>query len=210
MAAGHNAGEASKAYRLRKAKQAGQVLKPIDALWLDDYEANHPIPGTPTNGKSKHFGASRSGRKVSFELQEAAEAVGTGSSDAAMMAAAALQERAAGERLDSLTINALKVYEKCVDGWAKMGTVCRRILREQQKTNATLMHNLQTHYLGRVEAEAQLMKAMHEAEEGDGDPINALMALVAAKQMGVDPALLPGISKVAAAMKQQAPKKPKE
>lgn len=188
----HNTGEASKAYRLRKARERGQVLKPIDALWLSDYEATHPKPDAAANGRAngtKHFGASREGRKIKFEMQEAKEAVATGSSEAAIMAAAALQERAAGERLDALTINALKVYEQCVVGWEKMATSCRRMLRTYQRDHLDTLRTIRHHYLEKTALESQLREAI-KAKEQDDDPVNQLVLMSAAKLLGIE---LPGM-----------------
>lgn len=197
-----------RAYRLRKARNNGQVLKPTDTLWLADYDATHPnVNGTTTPGKTgetKHFGASRSGRKVKFEMQEATEAVATGSSDAAMMAAAALQERAAGERLDSLTINALKVYENCVNGWEKMATSCRRMLRTYQRDHLDTLRTVRKYYLESSSLQAQLQEAI-KAKEQDEDPVNQMVLVAAAKLLGIN---LPGIDpKVLEQLQDPAPSK---
>jgi hypothetical protein len=208
-----NPGEAARAYRLRKARDGGQVLKPTDTLWLSDYEASHPnvngtLPGAAgkANG-TKHFGASRSGRKVKFEMQEATEAVATGSSDAAMMAAAALQERAAGERLDSLTINALKVYENCVNGWEKMATSCRRMLRTYQRDHLDTLRTVRKYYLESSSLQAQLQEAV-KAKEQDDDPVNQMVLVAAAKLLGIN---LPGIDpKVLEQLQDPPPKQPRK
>lgn len=202
----HNNGDASKAYRLRKAKERGQVLKPIDALWLSDYDATHgPKPdvtnGRPTVNGTKHFGASREGRKIKFELQEQKEAAATGSSEAAMMAAAALQERAAGERLDALTVNAMNVYAKSVDSWERLGNMCRRMLRQYQKDHLETLRTVRHHYLENTSLKAQLADAI-KAKEDDDDPVNQLVLMSAAKLLGIeipgmDPQLLEAATKAA-------------
>lgn len=210
----HNQGEAAKAYRLRKAKARGQVLKPIDQLWLSDYEENHPPNGAETNGKvkvngTKHLGASREGRKIKFELQEQKEAIATGSSEAAMMAAAALQERAAGERLDALTVNAMNVYARSVDSWERLGNMCRRMLRQYQKDHLETLRTVRHHYLENTGLKAQLAEAI-KAKEDDDDPVNQLVLMSAAKLLGIeipgmDPALLEAATKAAT----PKPSKPK-
>lgn len=206
----HNAGDSAKAYRLRKAKAAGQVLKPLDVLWLSDYDHHHPVTAAATaNAKAngtKHFGASRSGRKVKFELQEANESVATGSSEAAMIAAAALQEKAAGERLDSLTINALAVYAKCVEGWEKFGTSVLAMLQTYQADHLDTLRTVRTHYLEKTAMEGQLRDAL-KAKEQDEDPVNQLVLVAAAKLLGIelpgiDPAMLQQLSPPAPTGKQ--------
>ena len=200
----HNAGDAAKAYRLRKAIERGQVLKPTDRLWLDEYEHDHPK-------SAKDYGRSRSARKVRLEIDEAAEAEGEGENPATVAAAAAMQTREEGRRLDQLTVHALAVYEKCVEGYERQNRSMRLMLRAIQRPYIDMMESVREHYLARAQTEGQLQRLLDD-KENEGDPVNALMAYVAARHLGVPLDQLPGVAKIAAdAMAQQQGKggKPK-
>jgi hypothetical protein len=201
-----SAGDRTKASKLRKRIAAGEELRPIDKLWLADYEHHHPGKGKEPDGagpeipevvptarpnaaaRALALGASSKGRKVSatFDLEEQAQSLGVGESAATLAALGALQERESGQRLDTLTVNALKVYEKCVLGWEKMGTVCRRLLRESQRANIELMRSLRGEYMKGLQVEGTLRQMQAREEEG-GDPLDALMAAMAARYAGIDP-----------------------
>lgn len=200
----HNAGDASKAYRLRKQIDRGEVLKPIDRLWLDEYDQEHPrSPKASAEAK----GRSRSARKVSatFDLEEAAEAEGTGEGPASIAAAAALQSREEGRRLDSLTVSAVGALEKAVETYRQICESLQAMLETYQDHHLDTLASVRDHYLARTASDAEVTRLQKEREGGE-DPLTGLMAIMAAKHLGIDPSMLPGVAEAAAKMaaEQQA------
>jgi hypothetical protein len=191
----HNQGDAAKAYRLRKAISTGQVLKPIDKLWLDEYEHDHPRSGDA-------YGASRKARKVSatFDLEEAAESVGSGDvNPATIAAAAALQSREEGRRIDALSTGAVEALKEAVSTYKSICESLQAMLETYQSHHLDTLDSVRNHYLARTQSEAALARMMEE-KDNEGDPVNALMAIVAARHLGIPADQLPGVAKVAAQM----------
>jgi hypothetical protein len=208
---GHNQGEASKAYRLRKMVAAGARLKPLDMAWLTNYDrekAERERQRAAAVGRDVGASRSKKSRKLHVDLEEHAEAESVGTGNAAIeAAAAAVMVDAEGKRIDTLTINALKILERCIDGWERMGTVCRKVLREQQTANVELMRGFQQQFRGALSLESQLRRLTDERT--DGDPMDDLMAMIAARHFGVDPELLPSMSKAAGRFGGKTKKPPK-
>lgn len=202
----HNAGDAAKAYRLRKAISRGETLKPIDRLWLDEYHHEHPqSPSAPASATAA--GRSRSGRKVSatFDLEEAAEAEGVGEGPASIAAAAALQSREEGRRLDSLTVSAVGALEKAVETYRQICESLQAMLETYQDHHLDTLASVRDHYLARTASDAEVARLQKE-RNGAEDPLTGLMAIMAAKHLGIDPSMLPGVAEAAAKMaaEQQA------
>ncbi len=154
-----SAGDAAKAYRLRKALAAGTIM-PIDKLWLADYDEK-----AAQRKRARSIGASRSksGRKVKFEMEEAAEseAVGTGTA-AAVAAAAALEVKEEGRRLDTLTLGALDVLREAVTVYRDMSLMMRRRMFELEETHAELLGAVRDQYLARTQAEINALEASNQ------------------------------------------------
>jgi hypothetical protein len=176
-----------KAMRLRKQPH----LSPIDVLWLADYDKRHPNkPGG--GGTSKNFGSSRSARKVNatFQMEEAAEAEGTGNA-AIAAASAALVAKAEGERLDSLTIgaiDALKASAEVNRQTALMlkedyGSIFELMIRRTEvleQTHIEMLQTVRTHHLAATQLEGALIQ-----REAEAKPEDQLLMMLMSKYLGV-------------------------
>jgi hypothetical protein len=208
----HNAGDAAKAYRLRKALKDGKTLMPTEVLWLGDYERRTggntgtlPPGSTGAAAKAQPYGRSRKARKVNatFNLEEAAEAEGGGDSPAMIAAAAALQERAAGERLDALTVNSLNVLKEAVLTYRRLCTSVTEMLAVYQQSHLDTLASVREHYLARTKAEADTFAALKQAEDS-GDPAKEMMLMVLMKHLGIElPAGMNGAPRPNGAGKKQ-------
>ena len=180
MAEAPNPGERAKAYRLRQMVKRGQVLKPIERLWLEDYEH-----------RDKHAGVvksrSRKGRKIDLHVEEAEEHEASADSPAALAAAAALQSKAEGERLDSLTVNALAILKEAVSTYRKLCASVTDMLATYQQAHLETLAAVRTHYLARTEAESAAIEAERNALTA-GDPAKEMMVIALMKHLGMDPA----------------------
>lgn len=189
-----NPGDRAKAYRLRKAVARGDKLRPIDALWLQDYDHHQR---TSTGGARTR---SRKGRKIDLHVEEAEDHEASADSPAAIAAAAALQTRAEGERLDSLTVNALQVLKEAVFTYRKLCDSVTNMLAVYQQAHLETLGAVRTHYLARAEAESAAIEAAREAADA-GDPAKELMVMALMKQLNIE---LPGGTDPAAFFRQQA------
>jgi hypothetical protein len=178
-----NPGDRAKAYRLRKALQRRENVADVDKLWLAEYEEKSAPPKGAA--ASKHHGRSRSGRRVSFELEEAAESEGTGNA-AAVAAGAALAAKEEGRRLDALTINAVdSLKEAC----AVYKDICLTLRERTEILEATHIEMLQTvrgYYIHAMEAEGALIQRERDAAN-EGDPSTAMIVDLLSKHFGLDP-----------------------
>lgn len=185
-----NQGDAAKAYRLRQTLKRGQQLKPTDALWLSEYEDDHPPgpDGEPRKGrprgrpKIQSFGASAAGKKVKLEIEEHAASVGTGNA-AVEAAAAALAAKEEGRRLDSLTVNAVGALRAAVDTYKEICASMHERLQTLEQTHIAMLESVRDHFLARTDAEAAL--AEHEKDQ-QGEPLQAMALAMIAKHLGVD------------------------
>jgi hypothetical protein len=161
--------DAAKAYRLRKALQAG-TIGPIDKLWLADYEERAE---RRKKRRAEAFGASRSqsGRKVKFEMEEAeqSEAIGTGTA-AAAAASAALVAKEEGRRLDSLTIESVNALKEAVAVYRDVCQDLRRQVKVYAETQVEMFEAVREQYLARTQAEINAL----EAQSQNGDPLMKL------------------------------------
>jgi hypothetical protein len=178
----HNAGDAAKAYRLRKKKDQ---LGPIDRLWLADYDEKQEKEKA---ARSKNRGRSASARTVEFKMEEASASEGEG--NAAAVAAGALVAREEGRRLDALTMNALDGYKQLVADQRAFIMEIRRNERVAQlrvanyeATHVAMLNGVRDHFAARTEAEIALM---HEQEQPtEGDPAKDLLLMMIAKKLGI-------------------------
>lgn len=178
MAGPLTGGEKARASRLRKLQQGGTIGAP-DALWLADYDERA--------SKSKHFGASRSGRRVKLDITEAAESVGTGSSAAAEAAGAALAAREEGRRLDSLTVNAVGALREAVATYRAVCLSMRNRLEVLEATHVAMLESVRDHFIARTEAEGEMTR--QQQAEQMGDPATSMLLAMIAQRMGI---ALPG------------------
>ena len=191
--ASQNPGDRAKAYRFRKALKRGEKLKPIDALWLQDYDHKEKTTGGART-------RSRRGRKIDLHVEEAEEHEASADSPAAIAAAAALQERAAGERLDSLTVNALNVFKEAVVTYRQICYSLKQQLEIYQQHHLETLASVRTHYLARTEAEAAAAEAERAMVQA-GDPAKEMMVMALMRHLGVT---LPDGTDPAAFFKGQA------
>ena len=185
----HNPGDAAKAYRLRAMVKRGQTLKPIDVLWLADYDHHHPndhaAAGRASGAARGAHARSRKGRKIDLHVEEAEEHEASADSPAALAAAAALQSKAEGERLDTLTVNALKILQEAVSTYRKLCASVTDMLATYQTAHLETLAAVRTHYLARTEAESAAMEAERSALNA-GDPAKEMMLIALMKHFGVD------------------------
>ena len=192
-----NAGDAAKAFRLRKLRSAGKVLKPIDALWLSDFEEEQQRDPNRRN-KTKSYGASASGKRVRLEIDEHAEAVGTGTA-ASEAATAALMVKEEGRRLDSLTVNAVSALQAAV---ATYKEICLSLKDRQEiieKTHVEMLLAWRSEFLARTEIEGELRE---KDNTGDEKEMQSIVLAMVAQKMGIDLSGLAGGSTKKAAAKK--------
>lgn len=183
-----NAGDAAKAFRLRKLRSAGKALKPIDALWLADFEEEQQRdPKRRT--KTKSWGASAAGKRVRLEIDEHAESVGTGTA-ASEAATAALMVKEEGRRLDTLTVNAVGALHEAVETYKAICLDLRKSTSDLHTAHVEMFRAWQGEAIGRTETEIALREA---AKSGDDDEVKGMLMAIVAQKLG-----LPGLAGAAA------------
>lgn len=195
-----NPGQRTKAHRLRKAIAHGQILDPVDRLWLDEYN-QADARRQHANGKpgAPDVGASRKSRTIDLTIDEHAESVGTGEA-ATAGALGALREREEGRRLDALTMHSTDAIKEACAVYRDITLMLAENFEKLMSAVVQSMTDSRTHYLAAAQMEAQLIQAQ---QQGAGNPADEMMMLVLAKQLGIDPALLKGGIAVAQAQAQQ-------
>jgi hypothetical protein len=187
-----NAGNAAKAYRLRKRVKAGEDLEPIDKLWLVDYDdsvADREKKRTKRRESStKDFGASRSKRTIRLDLDEEQEAAGSGSA-ATAGALAALEAREEGRRLDYLSVGAVEALREACSVYRDICISLRERTEVLEGTHIALLESGMEQRAARNEAEIALMTL--QQQPAHEDPATALMVQMIARKMGVQ---LPGFA----------------
>jgi hypothetical protein len=181
-----NPSHRTKAHQLRKAISNGQTLAEVDALWLSEYEEKQQR----RPGGSKHYGRSRSGRKVDLHIEEAAEAEGEGSPATAAAAAAAhaLATREEGRRLDALTINSVTALKEACAVYKDICLTLRERAEVLEATHVSMLEAVRGHFAARTEAE---MALMHEQQSGD--PAKDLLVMMIAKKLGIPVDVMGGL-----------------
>ena len=203
-----NPGDRAKAFRLRKARDAN-TIGTVDRLWLDDYESVQQGNGPRAKGsqapppRSKNFGRSRSARKMKFEVEEAAEAEGTGNA-ARDAVAHALQSREEGRRVDNLSMGAVDALREACAVYKDICLTLKERAEVLEATHIEMLHTVRTHYLHATQIEAALQRAQQEAP---GDPAIDMISLLVAKHLGVplDQLRGPAAAAAAAAEKKRPP-----
>ena len=188
-----NAGNAAKAYRLRKREKAGQTLDPIDKLWLADYDdSTHEREQQRTKRReqlgAKDIGASRARRTVKVDIDEESESAGTGSA-ATAAATAALEAREEGRRLDYLSVGAVEALREACGVYKDICVSLRERTEVLEETHIALLEAGMEQRAARNEAEIALMTL--QQQPAHDDPATALMVQMIARKMGVQ---LPGFS----------------
>ena len=184
-----NAGNAAKAYRLRKREKAGEALDPIDKLWLvnyDDATADREKKRRQ-HSTAKDIGASRSKRTIHVDVDEEHEAAGTGSA-ATAAASAALEAREEGRRLDYLSVGAVEALREACSVYKDICISLRERTEVLEATHIAMLESGLEQRAARNEAEIALMTL--QQQPGHEDPATALMLQVIARKMGIQ---LPGI-----------------
>lgn len=192
----NNPGDRVQAHKLRKRLKAEGQLEPVHALWLAQYEDARKKKSQHANGTSD-VGASRKSRTISLDIDEHAEAVGTGEA-AVVAASAALREREEGRRLDSLTMHSTDALKEACAVYKDMCLMLKDQVELMMTAVTESMIMARTEYLARAQVEAQLI-GRENAERGN--PADEMMMAIVAKQLGIDPVTLRG--GIAAAQQQQ-------
>lgn len=192
----NNAGNASKAYRLRRREKAGETLDPIDKLWLanytDEQDERDAKRGDRRKALASDIGASRSKRTVHVDIDEEKEAAGTGSA-ATAGAIAALEAREEGRRLDYLSVGAVDALREACNVYKEICLSLRDRTEVLEATHIAMLEGVRDHFAARTEAELALQQL--QASAANEDPTTGLMVQLIAQRLGVQ---LPGFSPNAA------------
>lgn len=177
---------------MRKALGGGAKLEDVDRLWLAEYDeklkAEQERAKQATTAEPKDYGRSRSARKINLQIDEAQEAEGTGK--AAELAAAALQAKEEGRRLDSLTVTSIDVLKAAVQVYKDVCLTIKEQWEVQSEAHVAILQSGRQHYLERVELEGAMMRLQQEIDQrDDDDPAKAILEMLIAKHMGIQ---LPG------------------
>ena len=161
----------ARAHRLRLQMRANMgVLDEADATWLAGYEEER---AAASDGMPR--GASR-GRRVSY-TEEEHEAAGEGDSAAAAAAAGAMV-REDGRRLDSMLGVSMTAMQKAFEMSMRMCQMMACRNRELEEAHVSMMEAYRSHFLGRVEAEAELEVIKRTVEEGDKDGLEKVAEML--------------------------------
>jgi hypothetical protein len=152
-----NPGNRVRAATLRARQRAGGFLAPEDAAWLADYEEAR---SRTRDKRDDSLGASRA-RKVSY-TEEEQEAVGSGSSAVAEVAAAGAMVREEGRRYDSLISVGITALRTACDMQSKMVEALLERNRDLESAHVSMMQASGKQYIRSVEAEAELVKIKQE------------------------------------------------
>lgn len=149
--------------RLRSRAKAGLPLAPEEAVDLHEYE----------KARAESTGASRSAsRRVSYtEEEQAAEAEGTGLGAEAAAAGAMVREE--GRRLDSILQIGVAALQRSNDVYHQMVTALLKRTENFEDSQVKMLTAMREHFLGRVQAEADLMNAGQEEKE---DPTQKMIS----------------------------------
>lgn len=164
-----NPGDRTKANRLRKAEKAGTITD-IDRLWLDDYNEKKSQNKTS-------YGASRSARRVKFEMDESAESVGTGTA-ASTAAAAALAAREEGRRLDFLTSESVSALKEAVAVYKDVCLSLKERLEIIENAHVSMMETTRVSYLRSAQMEAELAAALRSGGGEDAESTQLLTQIL--------------------------------
>lgn len=165
-----NAGDRTRAYRLRAKVKQGETLDPADQLWLAEYEERQRGVGHGS------IGASATERIINIE--ERAAAVGTGT--AAEAAAAAAMAREEGRRIDYLAKTGIEALVKSFEMQVKMNEVMLQRMVQMEDVHLAMLGTVRENYLARTQAEVDLMQAQSE----EGGEVNQLVQLLMARLAG--------------------------
>jgi hypothetical protein len=177
----------ARAHKLRLQMRANGMLAEADATWLADYEEQR----ARVQLDQRNRGASRA-RKVSY-TEEEQEAAGEGSAadSAASAAAMGTMVREEGRRYDSLIGVGITALRTAVDVYGKMCAHMMQRNHDLERAHIDMMEAYREHFLGRVEAEAELEVVRRQAEEGDKDGLSKLaeqlLPFIAPQLLGAGP-----------------------
>lgn len=149
------------AAKLRLKVKVGQPLTLDEAAWLETYEDGQ-------NARAEAIGASQA-KRVSY-TEEETQNIGTG--EAAMTAVgAATMAREEGRRYDMLLTVGIQALRTATDTYGRMVEQILSRNAQLEKSHVEMMVAMRTHFLARVEAEAdaeRLAKEIEGGEEKDG------------------------------------------
>jgi hypothetical protein len=157
----------ARAYRIRSLIRQGGTPTDDDAEFLREYEGK----------QEQDRGASATSRKVSFDLEENAMAVGTGAAAevAAGMAAGAVA-RQEGLRLDYVTQAGIGALVKACELHEKMASSLLERTMQLEEVHLSMLDAVREQYLARTQAE---IDAMGIAPKDEDSAFNEMIATVA-------------------------------
>lgn len=163
-----NAGDRTRAYRLRAKVKKGEELDPADQLWLAEYEEKQAGTGHGS------IGGSMSERIVNVEERFAAAGTGT----AAEAAAAAAMAREEGRRIDYLLQAGLGALTKSFEMQVKMNELMMQRMETMTDVHLGILGTMREQYIARTQAEIDLMQAQ------EGNEVNELLGILMQRLAG--------------------------
>jgi len=176
-------GNRAKASRLRARKRAGEALSAVDELWLANYDDDVEARAKKKNGAGD-VGASRSSRKMTIDLDETSEAIGSGSA-AAAAAGAALVAREEGRRLDNLTITSIDALKEACAVYKDICLTLKDRTEVLEATHIAMLDSVRAHFLARTDAEVRADELERQAESGGKDDMMTMLVPMLAAKLGL-------------------------
>jgi hypothetical protein len=146
----------------RRADGLGPPLTEAEKKWLDDYEAERV---RDARAKQNIFGK-RSGRTI--HIEEADETIGAGDAATTAAAAAAASSREEGRRYDYLMQAGIQALQLACKLHENMAAALLQRTIASETANAALIESVRTHFLARLDAEADAAEAARAAEKEGG------------------------------------------
>lgn len=158
--------------KLRGRAKAGLPLAPEEAAEVLEYDREREL-AAEARGSSKS-----ASRKVSYtEEESAAQAEGTGA--AAEVAAAGAMVKEEGRRLDSILTVGIAALQRSNEVYFQMVTSMMGRMEKAETAQLKMMEAVRQNFLGRVEAEGDLVRAeadrdAAESADKNDDPITKM------------------------------------
>jgi hypothetical protein len=181
-----NPSHRTRAHQLRKASRGGQTLHESDQLWLADYEEKQQRKRVAAVAAPVETGRSKSARRIDLQIEEAAEAEGTGPTAAAVAAGAALAAREEGRRIDSLSMHAVDALKEAVLVYRDICLTMRRRMENLEHAHVEMLETIRVRHIEATQLEANLVQRDAEAR-----PEDQMLTMLIAKFLNVPPEMLP-------------------
>ncbi len=156
----------TKAYRLRKRAEDGDLLTAEETAWLADYEA----------AQGSDVGASATERIINIEERSAAVGTGDAAREAAAMASIAREE---GRRIDYLAKTGMAALVQACTMYQQMAASMLARTEALEEVHLGMLESVRQNYLARTQAEVDAIQAAKDAEGGQiGELVNALLPVI--------------------------------